>query len=150
MANPSLVRGLLVAFCILQALATAMPDLNRTHATNPQWTGHARFHLAQQTATIFLLCVLEVFLIFAGGPLQEQRLYLAATIAAFPLLGFCAAWISRSFYGGTLSDPNGIPPLVLKIRESSLRIDLNMVLVPGGLLALAAIIVLSSRSVIAR
>lgn len=148
MTSLSIPRELLVAFCCLQALATAALDLNRTHATNPQWTGHARFHLVQQTASIALLAVLEVFLILTGGPLQRQRFYLAATLAAIPLLGFCAAWVGRHMYGGTLSDPNGIPPLILKIRGSHLQIDLNTVIVPGGLLALAAVIALYSHSVV--
>jgi hypothetical protein len=133
----------------VQALATAALDLNRTHATNPQWTGHARFHLVQQTATIVGLAALEAFLILASGPLQDQRFYLAAALAGIPLLGFCAALVSRHMYGGTLSDPNGIPPLVLRIRGSYLRIHLNVLAVPAGLVALATIIGFYSHLVIA-
>jgi hypothetical protein len=140
--NQAIARGLLAAFCCLQGLATLVIDLNRTHATNPEWPGHARFHLVWQAAAFAWLALLEVVLVLAAGPYQEQRFYLAAILAGIPMLGFFAALIGRSLYRGALSDTNGVPPATIAVRGSNLRIDLNLVAEVGGVMALAAIIAL--------
>ncbi|HEV2485772.1 MAG TPA: hypothetical protein VGT08_09590 [Terracidiphilus sp.] len=145
MTNQAIARGLLAVLCCLQGLATLAIDLNRTHATNPEWPGHARFHLVWQTAAFAVLAALEVLLVLATGPLQDQRFYLAAILAGVPMLGFFAAFIAHGLYKGTLSDPNGMRPLIITVRGSSLRIDLNLVAEICGLLALAAIFAIYRR-----
>ena len=96
MTSQAIARGLLAALCILQGLATMVIDLNRTHATNPLWPGHARFHLVWQTTAFAWLALLEVALLLSAGPLQEERFYLAAILAVIPMLGFFCGLISRS------------------------------------------------------
>jgi hypothetical protein len=140
--NQTIARDLLAALCLLQGLATVAIDLNHTHATNPDWTGHARFHLVWQTAAFAWLALLEVPLILVGGPLQDQRFYLASVLAGVPMLGFFTAFFARRIYKGTLSDPNGMPSLKIKVRGSTVCIDLNLVAEAGGILTLAAIVAL--------
>ena len=142
MTNQTIARDLLAALCLLQGLATVAIDLNHTHATNPDWTGHARFHLVWQTAAFAWLALLEVPLILVGGPLQDQRFYLASVLAGVPMIGFFTAFIARRIYKGTLSDPNGMPSLKIKVRGSTVCIDLNLVAEAGGILTLAAIVAL--------
>ena len=125
MTHQAIACDLLAALCCLQGLATLVIDFNRTHATNPEWPGHARFHLVWQVTTIAGLTLLEVVLVLASGPFQEQRFYLAAVLAGIPMLSFFAAFIARCIYKGTLSDPNGMQPAIIKVRGSNLRIDLN-------------------------
>lgn len=137
-------RGLLVALCAFQGIATAAIDLNRTHATNPQWTGHARFHVVWQTASVVLLSVIEIVLVVGPGGRQKERFYLAAILAAVPMFGFFCALVSRHVFGGTLSDTNGMKPLVIRKGGSNLRIDLNLVAEICGVLALAIIAALYS------
>ena len=121
MTNHAIARGLLAIFCCLQGLGTMVVDLDRTHATNSEWPGHARFHLVWQVATVALLALFEMVLLLARGPLPDQRFYLAATLAAIPILGFFAAFIGRGLYRGTLSDPNGIQPATIEIPGLKLR-----------------------------
>ena len=142
MTHQAMARDLLAALCCLQGLATLAIDFNRTHATNPEWPGHARFHLVWQVMTIAGLTLLEVVLVLGSGPFQEQRFYLAAVLAGIPMLSFSAALITRCIYKGALSDPNGMQPAIIKVRGSSLRVDLNVVAELCGLLALAVIIAL--------
>jgi hypothetical protein len=144
--NQAIARDLLAALCSLQGLATVAIDLNRTHASNPTWTGHARFHVVWQTASYACLAVIEVWLVLAGGPLQDLRFHLAAVLAAVPMVGFFGAFLARNIYKGTLSDPNGMPPLRIKLRSSTLRIDLNLVAEICGILALAALVALYRHS----
>jgi hypothetical protein len=133
-----IARGVLALLCTCQGVATLAIDLNRTHATNPEWPGHARFHLVWQTVSTSLLCALEVALVWWRGPNAELRFYLAAVLTCIPLLAFLAALVSRKMYGGALSDPNGIPPARVPIFGKTFHIDLNLVAVVAGLLVLAA------------
>jgi hypothetical protein len=70
-------RILLSLLCALQGLATLAIDFNRTHATNPAWTGHARFHVVWQSISVALLSILELALIWWHGPYQKDGFYLA-------------------------------------------------------------------------
>ena len=142
MTNQAIACGLLAALCCLQGLATLVIDLNRTHATNPEWPGHARFHLVWQASAFAWLAPLEVVLILAAGPFQEQRFYLAAILAGIPMIGFFTAFIGRGMYRGTLSDPTGMPPATIVVRSSVFRIDLNLVAEACGAVALTAIVAL--------
>ena len=106
MTNQAIARDLLAALCLLQGLATLAIDLNRTHATNPHWPGHARFHLVWQTAAFAWLAVLEVPLVLVGGPLQEQRFYLAAILASIPMFGFFSAFFAADSMNRTRRGSN--------------------------------------------
>jgi hypothetical protein len=139
--NHVLVARILSSFlCALQGLATLAIDLNRTHATNPTWTGHARFHVVWQSVSVALLSILELVLIWLHGPCQKEEFYLALLLTAVSPLGFMIALVSRTMFGGTLSDPDGIPPARLILFGVGLSIDLNFVAVVAALLSIGAIL----------
>jgi hypothetical protein len=133
---------LLAAFCALQAVGTITLDMNRTHAANPLWLHHARFHVVWQAATTVALACVELALLLAFGPVTARRFYLVLVLAALPAFGFFVALVTRTAYGGTLSDPNGIPPLRLQRGSSVFRIDLSLVAELVAILVLAAILFL--------
>ena len=124
----------------VQAVATVVIDFNRTHATNPSWTGHARFHLVWQSVTVVLMSLLGFVLVCNTGPYESQRFYLGALLAPLSPLSFLIAFFSRRVFGGTLYDQNGIPPVHLNRDGSGPAIDLNLVAVVGALALLLAII----------
>jgi hypothetical protein len=126
--------------CAVQGLATLAIDFNRTHATNPLWPGHARFHLVWQSISIALLSILEIVLIWWQGPYQRENFYLASILAAVSPLGFILAWMGRRIFGGTLSDPNGIPPVRLMLSGRQFCIDLNLAAVVAALISLLVIL----------
>jgi hypothetical protein len=129
-------RFVVSAIALSQGLAPLVIDCNRTHATNPLWPGHARFHLVWQVGSSVLFGLLELALVWWRGPLVSERFYLAAVLALIPLLGFVAALISRSRYGGTLHDPNGIAPVKLRLASRAVEVDLNAVLVISAIFLL--------------
>jgi len=137
-----IARILLSAFCLIQGLATAVLDLNRTHAAHPQWLGHARFHVVWQTVTVMLFSIVEVGLLWFPAPLVTERFYLVALLACAPIIGFFAALVTRRLYGGTLSDPGGIPSLRLKLRDRELYVDMNLVAELAGVITVACIVAL--------
>ena len=124
-----LARVMVTALAAGQGLAPLFIDLNRTHATHPQWPGHARFHVVWQTFTATLLSSAVVALIWWAGPDPRRRFYLAAILTAIPLAGFLVALCSRRLYGGALHDPNGVPPLHIKTNGRVVEVDLNAVIV---------------------
>ncbi|HWG22008.1 MAG TPA: hypothetical protein VG225_15865 [Terracidiphilus sp.] len=142
MTHQDIAGNLLAIYCGLQGAATIAFDLNRTHAAHPQWLGHARFHVVWQTATVAALSVFEIALLRMGGPMPAPRFYLAAILAAMPVFGFFAALVTRGLYGGTLSDPNGIPPWILRRGNATVRIDLNLVAELAGAATLAILVAL--------
>jgi hypothetical protein len=62
-SSPS-VCVLLTRVCGMRGLATLAIDLPRTHATNPCWSGHARFYVVWQSMNMALLSALEIGLIW--------------------------------------------------------------------------------------
>lgn len=146
MTSQAIARGLLAVLCGLQGLGTIAIDLNRTHATNPGWPGHAKFHLVWQVATVALLAVLEVVLVLSTGPLQTQRFYLAVALAGIPMLGFFAAFFGKGLYQGAASDPNEGLPTTIRLPGSNVYFDLNLVVETVAVLVLGAIVALYSHS----
>jgi hypothetical protein len=130
-------RATVTAIAAGQGIMPVFIDLNRTHASNPLWTGHARFHLVQQVFTLLPAAAIEVALLWCPGPLFHARFYLAALLTATPLAGFLVAAYTRPLYGGALRDPNGIQPLRLRIAGRLTGFDLN---VPIVLLASALLL----------
>ena len=61
---------------------TVVADFNKTHATNPKWTPHARFHVVWQISSYVGFGLLALALIWWPGPLALERLYLVAALWA--------------------------------------------------------------------
>ena len=56
---------LLTLICIGFGTITPLIDFNESHATNPLWTGHARFHLVWQVNAIILTAILSLIMMWA-------------------------------------------------------------------------------------
>ena len=111
-----IVEGNLVARILLTiatlgyALVTVKADFNATHAANPAWTPHARFHVVWQVLSYGGIGLIALCLIWLGGPMPRERLYLAAALALAVYGAFFAATLARPLYGGALYDENGYQP----------------------------------------
>ena len=103
-------RIILTLAALGYSFITIVADLNKTHAANPLWTPHARFHLVWQVLSYSGLALISFYLIWAGGPLPTERLYLAAAIAVAVYGGFFGAVFTRPMFGGGLYDKNGYLP----------------------------------------
>jgi len=140
-------RWIVTAIAAGQGIMPVFIDLNRTHATNPLWPGHARFHLVQQVFTLLPAAMIEVTLLWWPGSALRERFYLAAVLAASPLVGFLVATLARPLYRGTLHDPNGIQPVRLRVGSRIIELEMNVPIVALATVLLIGAVVLFWRSV---
>jgi hypothetical protein len=142
MSAPFLARLIVTAVAAGQGITPLFIDLNRTHATNPLWPGHARFHVVWQTFGLFFMGVLGVALIWWPPAGSREHFYLAAILTALPMLGFLVALVMHRMYDGTLHDPNGIQPVRIHIGGKTREFDMNLVLiVVGAVVILIAVLI---------
>jgi len=120
-----IARILLALATIGYSLVTVKADFNRTHATNPAWTPHARFHVVWQITSYVGFGLIALALIWAPGPYAVERLYLAAAFAIVVYGAFFIALATMRLYGGSTFDQNGYQPLTVRIGRPRLM-DLNV------------------------
>jgi hypothetical protein len=138
-------RILLTLTILGYALVTIKADFNKTHATNPAWTPHARFHVVWQILSYAGVGLIALYLIWVDGPRPLERLYLAAAISVAIYGAFFAAVFARPVFGGALYDDNGYPPFKPPVGPQHWRWDVNVTaftilsaIAIAGLLAVAA------------
>ena len=103
-----------------------LADFNKTHATNPLWTPHARFHVVWQVSSYLGLGAIALALIWWPGPLAIERLWLVSGVAVAIYGGFYAALFSMKLYGGTNYDENGYLPVYKTILGKRIGFDANI------------------------
>jgi hypothetical protein len=108
------------------ALLTVVADFNKTHATKPQWTPYARFHVVWQISSYVGLGLLAFALIWWPGPLAVERLYFVAAMGAVVYAAFFAALIAMPIYGGAAYDKNGYQPFNAPIPIFAKKWDANI------------------------
>jgi hypothetical protein len=140
-----LARLALSSLCVIQGATQLAIDTGRTHATNPTWVRHARFHVVWQSVTVATLSGVELALLWLRYLPPDEGFYLAAILAGVSPLAFFVALITRKLFGSALSDPNGMRPFRLAVSERTYSIDLNVVAISAALLSLAAIILIYRR-----
>ncbi len=115
-----LARILLTLATAGYAFATILADFNKTHATNPQWTPHARFHVVWQISSYAGFGVLALALIWWPGPLA------VAVMAAIVYAAFFVALLAMPVYGGAAYDNNGYPPFKAPVPVVAKLWDVNI------------------------
>jgi Family of unknown function (DUF6640) len=133
-----LARVLLTLATAGYAFATILADFNKTHATNPKWTPHARFHVVWQISSYAGLGVLAMALIWWPGPLAVERLYLVAAMAAIVYTAFFVAVFSMPIYGGEAYDKNGYRPFAAPVPLIAKKWDVNITIFSVLVIVLAA------------
>jgi len=121
-----LARVLLTLVTLGYGFATILADFNKTHATNPKWTPHARFHVVWQISSYAGFGLLALALLWWPGPLALERLYLVALMGAIVYAAFFIAVFSMPVYGGGAYDSNGYKPFAAPVPIIARKWDVNI------------------------
>jgi len=133
-----LARVLLTLVTLGYGFATILADFNKTHATNPKWTPHARFHVVWQICSYSGFGLLALALLWAPGPYAMERLILVAIMAAIVYAAFFIAVFAMPIYGGAAYDDNGYQPFAAPVPILAQRWDVNITAFSIQLMLLAA------------
>lgn len=120
-----IARILLTLATLGYAAVTIKADFNKTHATNPAWTPHARFHVVWQILSYSGIGLIALGLIWWSGPLPTERLYLAAALAFVVYAAFFAATLARPIFGGKLYDENGYLPFKAPVGRAEWDVNVT-------------------------
>src|SRR5262245_14428746 len=138
-----LARLILTMATLGYSLVMVRADFNKTHATNPLWTPHARFHVVWQVSSNAGVALIALALIWLGGPLPKERLYLAAALGLAVYGAFFVTVFARRMFGGALYDENGYLPFKPPIGSATWRWDANVTVFS----ALLAILLVGSAAI---
>ena len=107
---------------------TIVADLNKL--TPPIRCGRRMraFTSCGRSCPIRAFGLIALYLIWAGGPMQTERLYLAAALAVAVYGAFFGAVFSRPVYGGGLFDANGYPSFQAPIGPKTWLWDVNVMI----------------------
>jgi hypothetical protein len=119
-------RILLTIIAIMLCIGPAKADFNATHATNPLWPGHARFHVVWQVVTNSSNTLVLLALIWLPLVQYDLQLKLAALFIAIILGSFYVTLACVKLFDGTLADPNGIKPFRFKFPGRTVKVDTNL------------------------
>ncbi|MEM1401915.1 MAG: DUF6640 family protein [Pseudomonadota bacterium] len=119
-------RILISIVAVVLILGPAKADFNATHATNPLWTPHARFHVVWQV--LYNSCVSLVVLYLVWTPSSEYltHIYLALVLNYLWGGNFVLTLIAMPLFDGSLADVNGIKPFRFTIFGTEYLVDTNV------------------------
>jgi hypothetical protein len=114
---------LLTVVTLGYSLIPALADFNTTHATNPKWLPHARYHVVWQVMSYICMALIALYLIWGSDDTFGMAgLWLA--VSAY--IGFYAAAVAKPLYGGAQYDANGVLPVHVRVGGKQLAFDVNM------------------------
>ena len=121
----------LTAKIIISVIAVALAigpmtaDFNKTHATNPLWTPHARFHVVWQVLSHTGMSIIALYLLW-GAPSTEHN-FIALGINYVWFISFYMTLSTMKMFDGSLADVNGIKPFVFNLPGGKVwTVDTNL------------------------
>lgn len=128
---------LLMSIATLQyGLVPLIVDFSSTHARNPRWPEHARFHVVTQALTGAAIAAIAIFLLWSPKIEHRVGVCLAAVLSFCVLGAFFVSAALRSFYGGNLSDGESSVPSAKGIDLNVLNFGVAVLLLVTGRLLL--------------
>jgi hypothetical protein len=108
-------RLLFTVVAVMISVGPIFADFNKTHATNPLWTPHARFHVVWQVLSQSGVSLVILWLLWTNAADYTTHIWVAAILNYVWIASFYATLASMPLYGGALKDVNGIKPFRFNI-----------------------------------
>ena len=121
---------LLTLICVGFGTLTPLIDFNESHATNPLWTGHARFHLVWQVNAMIITALLSIALLWFFYSITNHLIVILLNYLW--IFSFYVTVFGLELFDGELNDINGVPPVFIKIFGIEYEIDRNIQAITGS------------------
>ena len=108
---------------------TPLIDFNESHATNPLWTGHARFHLVWQVNAMIVTAFLSLIMLWVFYSLEIHLIVFLLNYLW--IFSFYLTVLGIRLFDGELNDINGVPPVFINIFGKTFEIDRNIQAITG-------------------
>ncbi|MEM6709839.1 MAG: DUF6640 family protein [Pseudomonadota bacterium] len=123
----TLLPRILFTLCALAiSIGPMFADFNRTHATNPLWTPHARFHVVWQVLAQAGVSAAILYLLWMPSSDYPTHIGLAAVLIYVWGVSFYTTLAAMPLFDGSLKDTNGIKPFRFDIGGQTFLVDTNL------------------------
>lgn len=119
-------RILFTIVAVMIAVGPIFADFNKTHATNPLWTPHARFHVVWQVLSQNGISLVILYLLWSRSSDYDTHIVIAAILNYVWGASFYTTLATMKLYGGALKDVNGIKPFRFNIFGTIYLVDTNL------------------------
>ena len=123
-------KVLITLICVGFGTLTPLIDFNESHATNPLWTGHARFHLVWQVNAMIITALLSIAMLWFFY--SNTNHFIVILLNYLWIFSFYATVFGLKLFDGELNDMNGVPPVFIKILGREYEIDRNIQAITGS------------------
>lgn len=119
-------RLLFTLVAVMISVGPIFADFNKTHATNPLWVPHARFHVVWQVLSQTGVSLVILYLLWNDAADYMVHIRIAAVLNYVWIASFFATLAAMPVYGGALKDVNGIKPFRFNIFGTIYLVDTNL------------------------
>jgi len=119
-------RILFTIVAVMIGVGPIFADFNKTHATNPLWPPHARFHVVWQVLSQNGVSLVILYLLWSHSPDYGTHIVVAGILNYVWGASFYSTLATMKIYGGALKDVNGIKPFRFNIFGTIYLVDTNL------------------------
>ena len=119
-------RILFTIIAVMIGVGPIFADFNKTHATNPLWPPHARFHVVWQALSQNGVSLVILYLLWSQSPDYGTHIVVAGILNYVWGASFYTTLATMKVYGGALKDVNGIKPFRFNIFGTIYLVDTNL------------------------